>query len=93
MSSASGATHGVFRSADVPTQASQHTGAGSLGALAVLLVVKIRGAHISVLSGLEKTTGKNNPPWPPATCVHSLSVLGQAQSLLGGSEGTGGSGW
>lgn len=41
-----------------------HIGGGSQDALAVLLVVKIRGAHISVLSGLEKAIGKNNPPHP-----------------------------
>lgn len=53
-----------------------HTGGASLDVLAVLLVVKVGGAHISVLSGLEKAFGENNPPpHPPATCVHSLSVL------------------
>ena len=36
------------------------------GAPPVLLEVKGGGAHISVLSGLEKAIGKNNPPQPPA---------------------------
>lgn len=69
-----------------------HTGGGSQDALAVLLVVKVGGAHISVLSGLEKATGKNNPPPQPppqATCVRSLSVLAGRRASGEAAEGPG----
>lgn len=64
-----------------------HTGGGSQDALAVLLVVKVGGAHISVLSGLEKATGKNTPP--PSNMCSQLVSPGRPQSLRGGSGGPG----
>lgn len=55
----------------------------SLDALAVLLMVKVGGAHISVLSGLEKTMEKITLP-TPQQCVFTACT----ESCQGGIGGT-----
>lgn len=57
-----------------------HIKGSSLSALADLLVVIVKGAHISLLSGLGKAVGKSNPPHIPSNVCSQLVSLGRPRA-------------
>lgn len=66
-----------------PCRLPTHTRGGSRQVLAAPLVVRVRGAHISGLSGLEEATGKNISPLFPQQHVFAACQSWQAGRLLG----------